>query len=99
KALETDKLNMPVWRLLGTTRLAQGQLDRAAEAFDKALALKPDDVSSMVGWIKATAGARKLSEALAFARKNQPLAGSEPEFTELWLTLESMTPGGDRAKA
>lgn len=99
KALEMDKLNAPVWRLLGNARLAMGQVERAAEAFEKALALKPDDLPSIIGEVKALGSARKFGEALAFARKNQPRIGADPEFVELWLMLESVAPAGDRAKA
>lgn len=99
QALEKDKRNVPAWRLLGNVRQSLGQADAAEKAFAKALEVKPDDVESITGFLKTKASQRALGEALAFARANQSIAGGDLEFAEVWLSVESVAPGGDKGKA
>ncbi len=97
--VERDRLNFPAWRLLGITQMRLGNADGAADAFSKAVAIRPQDVPSITGYIRALAGARRIPEALDFARKSEKLAASDEEFTELYLQLLTHAPGGDPQKA
>lgn len=99
QALEKDKRNVPSWRLLGAVRQALGQLDAAEKAFTKALENKPDDVESIIGFLRVKMQQRALGDALAFARANQTVAGSNTDFAEIWLSIEAVAPGGDKGKA
>jgi len=99
QALEQDKRNVPSWRLLGSVRQALGQLDAAEKAYAKSLEIKPDDVESIIGFLRIKTAQRAYTDALTFARENQTIAAGNPEFAELWLSIESVVPGGDKTKA
>src|SRR5262249_29905910 len=100
-ALEKDKQNQPAWRMVGQLLISNNQHDYAgaAEAFGKAVEVRPDGVPSINGLVKAMYLSGNVSGALAQARKSETVAGSDPEFSELLLTLESEAPGGDKEKA
>ncbi|MBC7772421.1 MAG: tetratricopeptide repeat protein, partial [Pyrinomonadaceae bacterium] len=99
QSLETDKLNVPSWRLLGTVRQTLGQMDASEKAFAKALEINPNDIESITGFLRTKWAQRATGEALAFARANQSIAGGDPEFAEVWLSIESEAPGGDKSRA
>ncbi len=53
--LKTDPKALDGWRLLGRAELARGQPDAAREAFERALALAPDDAQARVDLADALA--------------------------------------------
>ncbi len=96
---QSDKLNVDLWRLLGNTRLAMSQPKQAAEAFTKALDLRPGDVPSIVGMLRSKGLLRDYDQALALARQKETVAAADPDFVDVWLSLESIAAGGDKARA
>lgn len=94
-ALEKDRNSVPIWRQLAAIRLATNKPDLAVAAYDRALAIRPDDVESVRGAIRARAASARRDEALAFARRHRSMAMSDPKLLDLWLDLEATVPGGD----
>lgn len=108
-----DKSNPAGWRLLGAVQLEmaamrkdQGRnddatqfLNDAAQSFTKALEIRPDDISSIVGYLRALGQTNQMDKALKFARDKELSAGNSEEFRQMWLSLESTAPQGDRKKA
>jgi len=97
QATELDPLNPLLWRFLGDTRAVLRQHDAAREAYAKTLEIRPSDLSAIKGLLRALYATGKSAEALAAARKasEQPMAAADPEFVELWVTLEANAPGGN----
>lgn len=98
-ALEKDRNNVPIWRQLGALRMETQKPEAAATAFDRALAIRPGDIPSMKGYMRAKIRLGQSDEALQFARKNQDVGVQDMEFVDMWLALEAATAGGDRSKA
>lgn len=98
-ALERDKLNHVAWRLLGMVCMNTGDLACAKDAFSKAIEIRPDDVITIIGYVRVLWATDDQTGALAAARKYERFAGNNPEFTEMFLQIESMAPGGNKDKA
>lgn len=94
-----DKLSLVGWRLLGMTELELGKPQQAADALAKAVEIKPDDIPSVVQYLRALYGAGKPADALAFARKSEPFAFINPDFSEMLLNLEATAGDVNRAIA
>lgn len=58
RRLERDPGAMEGWRMLGRAEMARGQFDDAREAFERALALAPDDATAKVDLADAIAQAQ-----------------------------------------
>lgn len=98
----TDKANPIGWRLLGIVQLElgdQGDPAGALEAFNKALAIRPNDLQSITGKLRCLVMLGRLDEALTFARDSTRLAGRDEDFRKAWLGLESTAPNGDKSSA
>ncbi len=101
QAVQADPLSPIGYRVLGTTRLAQGRdhFTEALQAFEKGQQLKPDDVECIKGVLKARIGLRQFVEALGIARQNLNLASGDNEFGDIWLALEGQYGDADKAIA
>ncbi len=101
QATELDPLNPLLWRFLGDTRAVLRQYDGAREAFAKALEIRPSDLPAVKGLLRALHATGRTADALTAARNasDLPMAAADPEFVELWVTLEANAPGGSDRKA
>lgn len=97
--VERDKLNASAWRLLGATYLRLNNANSAAEAFGKAIEIRPNDVTSVTAYLRSLIASGRLTEALEQARKSERMAASNAEFAELYLRLEQSAPGGNPERA
>jgi len=79
--LATDPQALDGWRLLGRAELARGRPDAAREAFERALALAPDDAQARVD----------LADAVAQAQ-GAVLEGRPIELIREALTLDARNP-------
>lgn len=96
---EADRSNVIAWRLLGAVDLELSEPAAAVDSFSKAVAIRPGDVASINGYVRALTATGALDKALEQARKSEADAGGNEEFRALWLALESDAPGGNRDKA
>jgi tetratricopeptide (TPR) repeat protein len=97
--VERDKLNASAWRLLGATYLRLNNANSAAEAFGKAIEIRPNDVASVTAYLRSLIAGGRMSEALEQARKSERMAASNAEFADLYLRLEQSAPGGNPERA
>lgn len=97
QAVERDRLNPEIWRMLGAIRAQLNRPSAAAAAYGKAVEIRPSDIVSVTGYVKALRDSGDPGRALAEARKAKDAGRNNPEFIDLWLDLESAT--GDRAAA
>ena len=87
-----------IHRLLGMELRALGRIDESAAAFERALQIRPDDIASIMEYVRTLAQAGRFPQALAVARQNQRFGLVNPEFVQLWLNLEAEA-GGDEGMA
>lgn len=86
--------NASVYRMLAMEQRLLGQVDSAANSFQTALSIRPDDRFTIYEYVSTMASAGRYEEALDIARANQKYGVSDPKFNNLWLTLEANY-GGD----
>lgn len=100
-ALERDKLNHQAWRLLGQlyAELDPPQYQKAADAFSKAIEIRPYEVSTITFYLRMLMASGNTSEALVQARRLEANGGSDPDFVNIFTAIETNAPGGDKAKA
>ncbi|MFZ5556729.1 MAG: c-type cytochrome biogenesis protein CcmI [Pseudomonadota bacterium] len=79
--LESNPNDAEGWSLMGRTQAALGRFDASAQAFERALALRPDDAQTLAD----------LADSLAMAQ-GQRLAGRPAELVERALTLDPQHP-------
>ena len=97
--LDKDKLNQMAWRMLGATLIQTGKVADAVDPLTKAVDIKPDDVTAINLLIMALVQSGRAGDALAFARKSEPVATGNNDFVEWLLQLEESAPGGDKNRA
>jgi tetratricopeptide (TPR) repeat protein len=99
QAVDADPLNPVGWRLLGGVRMQMGQFVEGISAFEKAVSIRPNDMESVKGLIRAQINAGQPERALITAREALPLSGNDEDLADMWLTLEGEVEGGDRNRA
>lgn len=99
EAVSRDKFNALVWRLMAMVYYEQREYSQAADAVAKAVEINPNDVPSIKMLIRSKMQAGRDEEALAIARKSETIAGSDKDFGEMLLQLESSVPGANKARA
>ena len=84
------------WRLLGGYQLTLGNAPEAVEAYERAMALKPTDVPTIVARLQALVQLGRIDEALRIARETETIGRDDRTFSEMLLLLEQER--GDRQK-
>jgi tetratricopeptide (TPR) repeat protein len=97
--VETDKFNVLGWRLKGLVALQRGDNAEAARSLTRAVEINPLDVPSSKALMRAQMQQNRLDDALVVGRRIEKTAGSDEEFANLLLTLESSAPSGNKARA
>jgi tetratricopeptide (TPR) repeat protein len=94
-AVEKDRTSVEAWRQLGGMRLRRGLPEKAAAAYTTALTIRPQDVESIKGFMRAKQAMGQVDEAVRFARANEKYGVGDMDFVDLWLSLESAASAGD----
>jgi tetratricopeptide (TPR) repeat protein len=89
KAVARGTATSPVLRTLGIVQLQLGKFPEAIKSIQQALDMNPADVLTIRTLIEAYAATDRPDDALALARKSEPIGRSDPDFVELWLSLEA----------
>ncbi len=97
--LEKDQANFMGWRVLGSVLLTQDNYLAAADAYDKAVKIRPTDPRVIVGRVRSLILANRTAEALAEARKYENAAAGDSTFREMYIQLEFDAPGGNPDRA
>lgn len=87
-----------VYRMLAMQLGAAGRTEEAIDAFDRALAIRPNDATTITEYVTTLVRANRLQAALDLARAQQRYAMGSPRFVQLWLSLEAAA-GGDEGMA
>ncbi|MCC5823804.1 MAG: tetratricopeptide repeat protein [Phycisphaerales bacterium] len=82
-----------VHRLLGRELRDAGRYDESLRAYERALQIRPDDVTATLEFVQTLAMANRLDRALEEARRRQRFAMVSPQFVDLWLRLEAAAGG------
>lgn len=97
--LEKDQANFMGWRVLGSVLLMQRDYSGAADAFDKAVKIRPTDPRVIVGRVQSLILGNRSAEALTEARKYENAAAGDATFREMFIQLEFEAPGGNPDRA
>jgi len=86
-----------ILRMLALERRIIGRIEGAAEAFEKSLAIRPDDQQSIVQYMNTMIQSGRPEKALDIARRSQRFAMDNNTFITTWLSLESSL-GGEEGR-
>ncbi|MCW5776308.1 MAG: tetratricopeptide repeat protein [Phycisphaeraceae bacterium] len=89
EATRRDPMNAGVWRLLARQQLANGNGMAALSSYARALEIRPNDVGIIVEQLRVMVQLERLSQALETARRAEPLARGNDDFTDILLDLEA----------
>jgi len=84
-----------VLRMLALERRMIGRIDAAAEAFERALSIRPDDQQSILQYMNTMIRSGRAEQALDIARRSQRYAMDNNAFITTWLSLESSLGGAE----
>ncbi|HED54537.1 MAG TPA: tetratricopeptide repeat protein, partial [Phycisphaerales bacterium] len=96
-AVERGSTNPVTLRLLAQVQYQLGDVFNALENYKQAIALRPNDIDLTKGYLVTLMQLNRLEEALNTARTAAPIGQHDPEFREIWLTLEGLV--GDKQMA
>lgn len=97
QAAQKSPNNAAIWRLLGNLQVQMDRANDAVNSFERALAIKPDDVSVIIEYCRALIGLNRMTDALEIARRSEPSARTSERFMDLLLGLEAQV--GDKESA
>ncbi|MCE2925153.1 MAG: tetratricopeptide repeat protein [Phycisphaeraceae bacterium] len=97
QAAEADPANPGLHRLLGQLYLGMGDLPKALASLERALQIQPRDPQTLALSMRVLLAMGRATVALERGREALRFGISEPEFVQLWLTLEYEV--GDKARA
>ena len=99
QAAASGSADASVYQLLAIMQRDAGQIDNALQSFEQALAIRPDNPSTITEYLWTLAiSAQRYDEALSVARRMQVYGSSNPTFMNLWLNLEAMSGGEEGRK-
>jgi len=89
EATKVDKLSAGAWRVLGTLQAQLGRTPEAIVAFNQALQIRPDEVSTVVQLCDAYVKTGQTADALRIARAAKSRMEGNQAFQNYLLKLES----------
>ncbi|RMH27377.1 MAG: hypothetical protein D6692_07975 [Planctomycetota bacterium] len=98
QAVQLGTADAASYRLLGMMLRQANRIDEAKAAFERSLAMRPDDLQTTTELVSTLASAQRYTEALDVARRQQRFGINSPRFNEMWLSLESVA-GGPEGRA
>lgn len=93
RAVREGAQDSSVYRLLALQKIAVNDLAGAAEVYKRALAIRPDDIESILGLIRTLISGNQIQEALTRIREMEQYGRRSPEFMDMWLRLEAVAGG------
>ncbi|VAX42332.1 hypothetical protein MNBD_PLANCTO03-2314, partial [hydrothermal vent metagenome] len=97
QAVQRSPNNTSLWRILGNLQLKMGRSADAIGSFQRALAIRPNDIRSIMDYCSALVGLNRFEEALEVARRSESSARQNERFMGLLLALEARV--GDKEGA
>jgi tetratricopeptide (TPR) repeat protein len=77
------------WRLLGRLQNQVGRRADAVKSFKAALELRPSDVATIKDLLNTQVVMQQTEDALQTARQYKEWARNDPDFNNVWLSLEA----------
>ncbi|MEN0020646.1 MAG: tetratricopeptide repeat protein, partial [Planctomycetota bacterium] len=96
-ATETYESNPWVWRSLASVSRDLNDFSAAVDAADRALELRPDDLTSVMLKMQSLVSLRRNQVALDLARDNVALGRRNRSFENMWLALEVQSGNSETA--
>lgn len=88
QAAQRFNFNVEAWRVLAALQVEDGKSVDAAASMQKALALRPDDETSILQYSATLQSAGKPDEALSLMREKAKLLPDSMAMRDEWLRLE-----------
>ena len=88
QASQRFNFNVEAWRVLSALQVEDGKLTDAATSMQKALALRPDDPTSILQYSATLQAAGKPDEALRLMQEKAKLLPDATVIRDEWLRLE-----------
>lgn len=98
QALAKGAAPLTAYHLLSAQYREAGRYQEAAKTLERALEVKPDDISTINDYLMTLAMAGRTAEALDVARRSEVYGRGDRKFLDLWLTLEA-SEGGQAGRA
>ncbi|MEZ6242151.1 MAG: tetratricopeptide repeat protein [Phycisphaerales bacterium] len=93
RAIKSGAQDSAVYRLLAQFKIANKDLRGAIGVYQQALNIRPDDIESILGYLKTLVTANQIQQALQRARDMEQYGRRSPEFMDMWLRLEAVAGG------
>ncbi len=96
-AVERGSVNAVTIKLLADVQMELGETFQALQNYKRAIAVRPDNVELIKGYIVVLTRLGRMNEALSEARSALSIGQRDAQFREMWLHLEGMV--GDKQLA
>ncbi|MBK7405535.1 MAG: tetratricopeptide repeat protein [Phycisphaerales bacterium] len=89
QAVQRNPNAASLWRMLADLQLQMGRSGDALTSYQKALAIRPNDLATIYSYCQALIGLNRLDEALDVARRSETTGRTNQQFMDLLLGLEA----------
>ena len=93
RAIADGAADVGVYRLLARQQIMLRRFDDAVKTYEDALAIRPDDLTSILEYLRSLITIGRTRDALERAREMERYARTSRQFMDLWLRLESVAGG------
>ncbi|MFI4898802.1 MAG: tetratricopeptide repeat protein [Phycisphaerales bacterium JB059] len=93
RAIGEGQADVGVYRLLARQLILLGRYDEATTAYEQALEIRPDDLTSIMEYLRSLITIRQNQTALERAREMERYGRTSTQFMDLWLRLEAVAGG------
>ena len=93
QAIADGAADVGVYRLLARQFVQLGRYDDAVATYEQALGIRPDDLTSILEYLRSLITIGQAGVALDRARQMERYGRASTEFMDLWLRLEAVAGG------
>lgn len=90
QAAQRYNFNVEAWRVLAALQMEEGRATDAVLSMEKALALRPDDVTTVLQYAASLQAAGRNDDALTLTRTKSAILADSQQLRDEWLKLEGM---------
>lgn len=93
RAIAEGSADVGVYRLLARQQIQLREYDDAVSTYEAALGIRPDDLTSILEYLRSLITIGRTQEALDRAREMERYGRTSSQYMDLWLRLESVAGG------
>lgn len=93
QAVASGSADVSTYQMLAVMQRETGRINEAIASFERALAIRPDNVDAIREYIYTLAISGQYEQALNSARRLQRYASTDSTFMNIWLNLEAQFGG------